>query len=245
MKICSKCRKELPSTTEYFHKNKFSFDGLQHYCKICRHKNYHGSKWTEKTPYISKPRLDAKKGFKICTRCRKELPATSEFFSILKRKNRLESRCKNCSRELDKEYRKKHKENISMSKKEWWKNHRLKVLSNWKINYSINKDIILENQRIYYLKNKEKIKKRARKYRLTENGKRAGRKKHNKRRKKGYIEMFPNPFDESENINWHHIDDSAYVVAIPSDFHELYYGRWKYHKEMCMEIIKQIYLYDE
>ena len=50
--------------------------------------------------------------------------------------------------------------------------------------------------------------------------------------------MFDNPFDDKEQINWHHVTD-AYVVALPKDLHQLYYG--KNHRENMITIIKQIY----
>lgn len=36
-KLCSKCRKELPMTTEYFFRKKASKDGLNYLCKKCCH----------------------------------------------------------------------------------------------------------------------------------------------------------------------------------------------------------------
>ena len=72
----------------------------------------------------------------------------------------------------------------------------------------------------------------------------AGRQYSNKRqakrnRKLGWILMFPNPFDNSVPVDYHHVTD-AYVVAISKDLHQLYGG--KYHREKTMEIVKQIYL---
>lgn len=39
-RVCSKCRRELPATTEYFHKNKYGKQGLQSVCKECRYPKY-------------------------------------------------------------------------------------------------------------------------------------------------------------------------------------------------------------
>ena len=36
-KTCSKCKKSLPATTEYFNRNKWHSDGLQRWCTECRH----------------------------------------------------------------------------------------------------------------------------------------------------------------------------------------------------------------
>jgi len=38
-KVCSKCYRELPATTEYFHKNKYGKQGLQSVCKECRYES--------------------------------------------------------------------------------------------------------------------------------------------------------------------------------------------------------------
>ena len=51
---------------------------------------------------------------------------------------------------------------------------------------------------------------------------------------------FENPFDGVEKIEWHHITD-VYVVALPKEIHRLYSG-YKHHREMCIDIVKQIYL---
>jgi len=34
-KICSKCRKKMPATAAFFHRNKSAKDGLSYYCKKC------------------------------------------------------------------------------------------------------------------------------------------------------------------------------------------------------------------
>ena len=56
----------------------------------------------------------------------------------------------------------------------------------------------------------------------------------------GNIPMFENPFNESVPIEWHHITD-VYTVAIPRDLHILYNG-FKEHRELVMNVAKQIYL---
>ena len=86
--------------------------------------------------------------------------------------------------------------------------------------------------------------KRSKKYYQTEKGKIARRKgdiqsKRNRKHRLGWVLMFENPFDESVEIDYHHITD-VYVVAVPKELHQLYGG--KYHREKVMEIVKQIYL---
>lgn len=63
--------------------------------------------------------------------------------------------------------------------------------------------------------------------------------KAKRKRNMNWILMFPNPFDDSVSVDYHHITN-AYVVAVPRDLHKLYGG--KYHRENTMEIVKQIYL---
>ena len=91
--------------------------------------------------------------------------------------------------------------------------------------------------KFFSFKMKYSIKK---KYQKTEKGKITSIKVFTKRKRNlNWIQLFENPFDESEQIEWHHIDNT-FVVAIPKDLHHLYCG--KYHREQTMEIVKQVYL---
>jgi len=88
-------------------------------------------------------------------------------------------------------------------------------------------------------KGKLSHKKACAKYLKTINGKKFNSKHCAKRnRNLGFNILFDNPFAESEQIEWHHIDDIN-VVALPKYLHYLY--RDKYHRENTMEIVKQIY----
>lgn len=60
-----------------------------------------------------------------------------------------------------------------------------------------------------------------------------------KRRNLQWIKMFPNPFADNVEIDWHHITD-VYVVAIPRDLHRM--CMCKRHREKAMDVVKQIYL---
>jgi len=106
-------------------------------------------------------------------------------------------------------------------------------------------------------KGKLSLNKAKHKYRQTENRKRIHNKyskqwrktkkgkmmvaKQNAKRKRNlqWIPLFDNPFDESEQIEWHHIND-VHVVALPRNLHRLYLNNR--HRENTMEIVKQIYL---
>jgi len=61
-----------------------------------------------------------------------------------------------------------------------------------------------------------------------------------KRRGLEWTKLFENPFIDNEEIEWHHISNE-FVIAVPKEIHRLYSG-FKNHKELCMNIINQIYL---
>jgi hypothetical protein len=115
----------------------------------------------------------------------------------------------------------------------------------------INKEKRLKRQKEYRLKNSGyhtswnrqnsgKVKINNTKYRKSIKGKLTSSRHCAKRQRHyGFIPMFENPFDDSVEIEWHHINN-CYVVAIPKDLHKLYSG--KYHREKVMNIVKQLYL---
>lgn len=219
IKICSKCNKEFPATPEYFHKNCYSRDGLHSECKECS------------LGYEFFNRPIPKDGYKFCKTCGAEKLATTEFFWAAKRnKDGLDGSCKDCTRPKSRIRYKRNKDTILKYQKSY---------------YKINRDYVLERDYKYRQtpEAKERIDKYKRKLRKTKKWKRMNREYKAKHRKMGYIEMFENPFDESEEVEWHHIGDSAYVVAIPKDLHKVYGGNAKHHKFGCMKIIEQIYLW--
>ena len=84
-KICSRCKRKLPATLEYFFKCSKVRAGLRSTCKEC-----FGYKFTA---HKARPR----DGYKFCFKCKRELPATLEyFFGRRDRKDGLESSCKEC-----------------------------------------------------------------------------------------------------------------------------------------------------
>ena len=91
--------------------------------------------------------------------------------------------------------------------------------------------------------NPEKFKVSSKKYRESIKGKVTKRKSQAKRRRDlGWIPMLENPFDVTEEVEWHHITD-IYVVAIPRDLHKVYTGySTERHRELVMNVAKQIYL---
>ncbi len=86
-KQCFKCKKELPLTTEYFHKNVGMIKGFSCYCKQCNNID-------NKNRPSYKPQPG---GVRICSKCKKEYLLTSEFFDLQpKDKRGFRSQCKIC-----------------------------------------------------------------------------------------------------------------------------------------------------
>jgi len=125
-----------------------------------------------------------------------------------------------------KDYYKKNKERLDKITTKWQKENKDKR-NEYMREYI--KEYRLTDKQIKYRKNWWK----------TEKGKLCRSRNYHKRKEKGFIILIQNPFNELETIEWHHIDDSAYVVAIPRDLHKLYCG--KYHKDNMMIIVNQIY----
>jgi len=149
--------------------------------------------------------------FKVCTRCNNRLPLTKEYFG--ERKNRKLGFTSHC-RECD-----------NSRKREYYKNNREKELQRYK-DY-----VETEN-------GKEAHRKSVKNFLKTDNGRKMLRQQRARRRNMGYNELHENILDEE--IEWHHVDNEN-IVAIPKDLHQLYSGAWKYHREWCNEIVRQIY----
>ena len=116
---------------------------------------------------------------------------------------------------------------------------RIKELAkNWRV---ANPGKQLEFTRNWRIANPERTKELNKKYLQTEKGIQANRRRRRKHKGLGWILMFPNPFTDSVEVDYHHIL-GAYIVAVPRDLHRLYCG--KYHKENLRPILKQIYLGD-
>lgn len=89
MKVCSKCKRELPADVYHYHRSKNGKYGYTHHCKECR-----GTKFGVHT--INKV-LKAKDGYMFCGTCKKELPLDHDhFYRYKKSKNGWGSRCKVC-----------------------------------------------------------------------------------------------------------------------------------------------------
>lgn len=65
--------------------------------------------------------------FKICTKCKRELPNTTEYFYVQRNgKFGLRADCKECCNKYQKEYDKKNREEIREYQKEYFKTKKAK-----------------------------------------------------------------------------------------------------------------------
>lgn len=116
-KVCTKCQRLLPETSEFFQPGKGYKNGLRSQCRECVHQHRAEREgWTKTRRQMPK----ARDGFKWCPGCDQELPATLELFSPDKRGALgLKSYCKACAVKLSIDYRHANPEKHAASKKKW------------------------------------------------------------------------------------------------------------------------------
>lgn len=118
--------------------------------------------------------------FKKCVKCKKEFPATTEFFYSKKvGEDYLRSRCKECSKliskkhyknniekelERSKKYRENNREKFLQYAKKHYKNNREKIREKAKERRKNNIEVVLKIERKSYKKNRVKILKRHEKF---------------------------------------------------------------------------------
>src|SRR5699024_1927307 len=135
LKVCNKCKRELPADLKHFRRHSQTKDGLRNPCKECM-----GYKFSIDH---TKGRLTKNKGYKLCKGCLHEFPSDKEHFQEdVRTTDGLTGKCRDCLRE-DK---KKHP---SRSKK-YIRNHNRK-------HYKENKEFVDESNKKYYKNNKERM----------------------------------------------------------------------------------------
>src|SRR5690625_1935419 len=106
-KQCIKCKKSLPMTKDYFRVRKRNKDGFVGTCKVCM-----GFRYTS-----------VKKGYKTCSNCLIDKPATAEHFD--KHKSGFQSWCRDCKKA---DYENNREEISARRKKEYRKKNPKEVL---------------------------------------------------------------------------------------------------------------------
>jgi 5-methylcytosine-specific restriction endonuclease McrA len=172
-KVCTECGNEFPATTEYFHKDKRKKCGLKSSCKLClkKYRQLHREDILEyqKEYYVKNVEIIKKKGYeryhknrreiledkgaprnKICNKCGKEFPATTEYFyeysyHTATGKKCLMSYCKICTRKSTGKYKNEHKEQYVAYAKDYRKKY-----------YQENKEREVKRSSLWYEKNKER-----------------------------------------------------------------------------------------
>lgn len=104
---------------------------------------------------------------KICTKCGRELPATTEFF-YAKATGRfgVASYCIDCDKLKKKAFRGENADKVKQQKREEYERHKDKYLERATDYYSENRDKVLDYHRVYYVENRTQINKKARDRRI-------------------------------------------------------------------------------
>lgn len=138
IKVCFRCKGELPATTEYFSPRANAKDGFSTYCRACKAsymREYQKS-------YKPKPQPVVTDGIKRCSSCERDLPATTEHFYRAKvGKYGIMAICKRCHLERHRQY---HQEN---------REHLINVASLYQRE---NREYVRTRKRLYYRANPEK-----------------------------------------------------------------------------------------
>lgn len=174
LKVCSMCKKEYPSTLEYFNKSSYSKSGLRSQCKECTkimNKKNHARYYEENKEKVNKKNMEnyykknpkevIPEGYKKCSKCNDIKPKTHEYFNYLsKAKDGFKHQCKECRK---KEYS-DDAATIKEKRKEYYRNNKDIVDAK-------NRQYRIDNPKWYRKTNKEYY--QANKERMKENSKRS------------------------------------------------------------------------
>lgn len=136
-KICSKCRKELPETKEYFVIASNTKSGLGAMCRECRHDSY----MKKREYYIEKSRKYYKENRN----------------KILEKQKIYAEQNKEHKREYDKKYREKNRDKDKERLKIYYENNKEYLSQYIRKYYIANKESIKETNKRWVEKNCEKV----------------------------------------------------------------------------------------
>ena len=134
IKICSKCGKELPATSEYFHNRKDSKDGLRTECKTCKANRAKQHYTQDKVSILSKN--------KEYRDNHKEQSLAAQRNWVLKNKEKFTATCNR--------YYKNNQTTLDEINKLWVKNNKSARVKHTKKYYENNKAMLCEKGKIRY-----------------------------------------------------------------------------------------------
>lgn len=149
---------------------------------------------------------------RTCTKCKRELPATTEFFHKLRRgKYGLRPDCKQCSRERNhqyraanpeyaRQYREVNAEKLRESSRQYYEANSEKVCERSRQYQKANAERMRECYRRYREANAEKLREYLRRYRQTPRGKEVQHAKSHRRRALKADAPIGLPFDEAAQL---------------------------------------------
>jgi hypothetical protein len=180
-KVCSKCKRELPATIDYFYKQEKNKDGLRSNCKSCD-KEYHEKNKVRITKRAkehyenNKKRINSEnkkyreenrdkiitqraKNYevnkdKILAQNRKWCDNNKEQKTTYNKKWREEHRNEKCV--YDKEYYEKNKEVVKKNAAEYRDANNEKIIESKRTYYQNNRQNIIKQNSLYHKDNKEK-----------------------------------------------------------------------------------------
>lgn len=135
-KECNKCKRELPADTDHYVTSKRHWLGVSGTCKECQGRSF--------TNHL---KIKVKTGYKKCTECEEQYPATLEYFHSDKGEHSnadgLYASCKKCKNKKDKKYYRENKEKISKYDKRYYRENKEKRRKQHKEWAKKNKDLVV------------------------------------------------------------------------------------------------------
>lgn len=119
---------------------------------------------------------------KVCSKCKREFPATTEFFAWHKRSGKLYSQCRECHRAAKREERKRNDARYRASSQQWHIDHREEQKQKRRIHYIQNKNEYIERSQSYQKENAERVNLSHRLWSATPQGQRHEKAKRARRR---------------------------------------------------------------
>ena len=157
-KICSNCGRELPATTEYFHKKKDGKYGIRAECKFCV-KKYSNQRYEEnKEQIIEHTKQYYKENKQQIKKYRKQYYENNKEHFLYKQKQYYEEN-KEQQQEKMKQWYKENKERISNVSKQYDEENKERIRKYAKRYREENREKGREKSREYYYENKERVNK--------------------------------------------------------------------------------------